>query len=258
MKPCTISPVITNTELCRFCDTFLNVSGVPDTWCHNGLQIEGKKEIKKVALLVSSSKKSIQEAKKWGADAIIAHHGLLWGKGVQVLQGILAEKLQLLFEDKINLYAYHLPLDAHPEVGNNAQIAKALGAKSWEMEDICSVFSLDAPVDFTAFHAQCTELFGESFMIAENFSGDKVQKVGVCSGGGADYAEMLVRERGIDTFITGELSEKHWHILQELPVNIIAGGHYTTETFGIQALGKVLEEQFPDLEFSFFQERCLV
>jgi len=244
-------------KLAEFCHTFLKVDNIPDSWCKNGLQVSGKTNIQKIALGTTASKNFLQMAKDWQADAAIVHHGLFWGRGVQSIGTELSARLKILFEGDLSLFNYHIPLDAHPEIGNNAQIAKRLGLKNIKMVDICAVGDLPKPLPFTAFQEKCADLFGQEANFAEDFLQKEVSCVGICSGGGSDFAEHC-RKAGADTFLTGEISEHHYHDFSEIPLNFLACGHHATERFGIQALGEVLKTEFPDTHISFFTEPCPV
>lgn len=247
----------TQYHLSRFCDDFLKVKEVPDPWCENGLQIPGKQEIKKVALGTSASKHFLQQAAKWNADAVIVHHGLFWKNGIKKIDTLLATRLRILMKNDISLFGYHLPLDAHITVGNNAQIAKKLHLKNIKMVDICSVGTLEKEMNFVDFEKKCAKIFKQPVNFSADFHGKKVKKIGICSGGGASFAANLLKEN-IDTFLTGELSENNYHDFKEMNINFVACGHHATERCGVQALGEVLQKQFPDIEFSFFTEECPV
>ena len=241
-------------KLLGFCHDFLEVSKIPDPYCLNGLQVAGKKDIQKIALAVTASTNIIEQAAEWGADALLVHHGIFWGKGVQSVDRILGKRLRPLLENDINLCAYHLPLDAHPSIGNNAQIASRFGLYDVMMTDICTVGNFSEPLPFSDFTQQAKEMFGE-IVCAKKFASDTVSRLGICSGGGGDFAQKCF-EAGADTFLVGEVSEQHWHLFAELPMNFVAVGHYSSERFGIQELGLILKEHHPFLEFSFFEELC--
>lgn len=247
----------TQSHLSRFCDNFLRVKDVPDPWCENGLQVPGKKEVQKIALGTSASRHFLEKANQWGADAVIVHHGLFWRKGVRTLSPLLAERLRILMKNDISLFGYHLPLDAHAEVGNNAQIAKKLGLQNIEMVDICAAGDMPSEIPFEDFTKQCENMFEQKLNFADAFTSETVKRVGICSGGGADYAEIC-KKAGCDTFITGEISEHHYHDFAEMPMNIAVCGHHATERFGVKALGEILKKEFPEVEILFFKQECPV
>ncbi len=247
--------MILRDNLETFCRTFLHLDTVPDPWCKNGLQVPGKSEINKIALGTTASKNFLEMAADWKADAVLVHHGLFWGNGVKKLTPELTKRLQILLQNNISLFGYHLPLDAHPEIGNNAQIAKKLGLQKIEMVDICAVGDLPQPVDFQEFMSTCEQIFAQPVNFGEPFLQKKVSRIGICSGGGSDYAEQC-KAAGADTFIVGELSEHRYHDFSEMPINFLACGHHATERFGIQALGDILINEYANIEVSYFTEPC--
>lgn len=249
--------MISQHDFSEFCSAFLKVSEISDPWCINGLQVPGRQDIQKVALGVSASRNFLQQVADWGADAVFVHHGLFWKSGVRQLSSLLAERLRILMKHDMSLFAFHLPLDAHPEVGNNATIARALGATTIQMEDICALAKLSEPLSFHDFQDRCEQVFKRTPVFSESFKKETVQTVGICSGGGAEYAELCFAA-GADVFLTGEVSEHHYHDFAELPLPFCAFGHYTTETFGVQAMLPVFQQQFSSVRFSFFPESCPV
>lgn len=243
--------------LAGFLADFLHVAEIDDPWCVNGVQVPGKKQVQKIAVGVSASRNFLQQAADWGADAALVHHGIFWKKGVRSIDPLLGKRLEILYKNDISLFAYHLPLDAHPQIGNNARIAQAFDAESYEMSGISAIAKFAQPRDFDGFVTQCEEIFGQQPVFALKNSTDPVQTVGICSGGGADFVFELA-DKGIDTFVTGEISEHHFHDFAELGLNVVVCGHYATETFGVRALQAVLQEEFFELELSFFPEACPV
>lgn len=233
-------------ELVSYMDDYLRVNEISDVSI-NGLQIEGKKEVKKVCLGVDSSLEIFKEASKRKADLILVHHGLIWG-GLKSIRGLVKERISYLLENGISLYAAHLPLDMHPEVGNNIGLIKIL--------------NLSDPEPFGAYHGVKIGFKGkyekmksvkeisktleralpakvESF----NFGPDKIKSVGIVSGGGGSAFEDCIKEE-IDLFITGEPSHTIYHIAKEAGINLIFAGHYATEKLGVMALGKNIEEKY--------------
>jgi dinuclear metal center YbgI/SA1388 family protein len=249
--------MVASEKIRAFCEKFLDVGAVHDPWCKNGIQVVGKPSLQKIALGTTASRNFLHMSASWGADAVIVHHGLFWGKGVLSLEKELCDRLKILLENNISLFAYHLPLDAHKDVGNNVQIAKRIGLENIRMHDICVVGDLPEKVGFSKFQKECECIFGQSVCFAHPFLQDSVACVGICSGGGAEYARIL-RSENIDTFLTGEIAEKDYHMFLEMPLNVLACGHHATERFGIQALGDVLEKEFPEIQTFFFHESCPV
>lgn len=253
MKP----KLLTITQLANFLDNFLNIRGIDDAWCVNGVQIPGKSEIKKIALGVSATKNFLEQSATWQADAVIVHHGLFWKQGIRSVSPLLAARLRIVFVNNMSLLAYHLPLDAHSVIGNNTEIARALFPGKIRMQGISAVLTMQKSVPFCEFLSRCEEIFGQQPIFSSPKQLKQVTKIGICSGGGADFVHELL-ESGIDTFLTGEISEHHYHDFAELGVRFAACGHYATEMFGIKALGKVISQQFPHVTISFFPESCPV
>ena len=204
----------------------------------NGLQVEGREEVRKVATGVSACAALFREALAWGADAVAVHHGLLW-KGMDLdIRLAHRERLKLLLANDLNLFAWHLPLDAHPELGNNAQLATKLGLADIE--------------PFGAYHGTLIGMKGQAnaplpdlLARVRGLVGDPVihipggpavvRSVGIVSGG-AQKEFLQAPDAGLDAYLTGEISEYNVELAAELKCHFIAAGHYRTERFGIQAL----------------------
>ena len=157
----------------------------------------------------------------------------------------------------MSLAGFHLPLDAHPTVGNNIAIAEGLGLLNLSPKDIGFVGDFPVPISFSEFLKKVEVLFGKKPVFAEAFHGEAVSRVLVISGGASDYSHHAF-EAGADTFIFGELQESSYHELRERNLNFVACGHYATERFGVQRLGKAIQEKFPEIEIAFFEEECPV
>lgn len=249
--------MVLTAEVLEFCRQLLQTEKIADPWCVNGLQVPGKTSVTKIVAGVSASAGFLAQASAWQADLAIVHHGLFWKSGVRQIDPLLAGRLGLLMRHEMALAAYHLPLDGHPEIGNNALIARHLGLSKIEMRDICAIGELAEALPFAVFLDRLAALCGQPPTFAQPFAGGEVRRVGICSGGGGDYAAVCQAD-GVDTFVTGEISEHHFHDLKEMHLNFAACGHYATETFGIRTLADKLGEAFPDLAISFFQEPCPV
>jgi len=207
----------------------------------NGLQVQGKSSVQKLVSGVTASQALIDAAIDAKADAIFVHHGLFWrGQDGRVV-GWMKERLQRLLAHDINLYAYHLPLDAHPELGNNAQLGKVLGlqATAWcGDQNLVSVGeALEGKTfdnaDALASHVQ--SVLGRNVTCVAP-SSQSIRRIAWCSGGAQSYFESAVAE-GVDAFITGEISEPQAHIAKETGVAFLACGHHATERYGAPALG---------------------
>ena len=206
----------------------------------NGLQVEGKPSVGKLVSGVTASRELIDAAIEAKADAIFVHHGLFWrGQDGRVV-GWMKERLQRLLAHNINLYAYHLPLDAHPELGNNAQLGKVLGlqAHAWcGDQNLVSVGHSLNPQGFQnaeALASHVQSVLGWHITCVAP-TAKPIQRIAWCSGGAQSYFEAAIAE-GVDAFITGEISEPQAHIAKETGVAFLACGHHATERYGAPAV----------------------
>jgi len=230
-------------EILQFIHEILTPENFND-YCVNGLQVEGKAEIQKIVLGVSVSERLFQAALAVQADMILVHHGLFWRSDPHPfhLTGLLYRRLKLLIQSEINLAGYHLPLDAHPEIGNNAQIIKQLGMQPIKAVDVGFLGELPEAMLFTDFHQWVdAKLATRSFVLP--WGPARVQKALVISGGSSPEFE-LAAIHGADVFIGGDIRENVVRSVEETGINFINAGHYNTEKFGIQALGAVIQEKF--------------
>ena len=225
-------------EIVARTDALLRPEEFPD-YCVNGLQIEGKPEVERIAAGVSVSMRFIEAALDRGADAMLVHHGLFWKDAphpLALLAGPLRDRLRRILENELSLIAYHLPLDAHPVVGNNAVLARALGLAELEPLEIGFAGNLPHPEPVGLFAERLAGVVGqevESFL----FGPDEVRRVGVISGGSGSMYPALVAA-GCDTFINGDRKENRVRELEEVGLNHLFAGHYATERFGPRALGE--------------------
>lgn len=249
--------MLTAEKINKFCSDYLDVKNIKDPYCFNGLQVFSEKEIKTIAIGTTASLNFLNLAKKINADMVIVHHGLFWGRGINKIDKVMQKRLKVLLENDIALSAFHLPLDAHMKIGNNYQISTALGLKKIYQKDICTIGFLENEILFSDFVKKCDEIFEQKNIYSENFGHKKIKKIGICSGGGGSFIEILENEN-IDVFLTGEISEQHFHILKELSMNFVASGHHATERLGIKNLGKVIKNEFKDLDIRFIKEKCPV
>ncbi|WGS64277.1 Nif3-like dinuclear metal center hexameric protein [Marinitoga aeolica] len=232
-------------EIEKFLNDLLEVDKFND-FCFNGIQIEGKHEVKKVAIGVSFNKKFLDEALKNNVDMLFVHHGI-FGKDFFKIRGYFKKRIENLIKNDITLMGYHLPLDAHNEYGNNAQIAKKLNLKITEPFDVGYIGEYIDPKPFDEFKNILYDVFQrKDLLIYKN--NDYVKKVAIISGGASYALESL--EGKVDTFITGEIKEHIRNISEEMGITYINAGHYVTETFGVKAISKLLEKNF-DLETIF-------
>lgn len=236
-----------------FLDEYLEAHKIKD-YCPNGLQVEGKAKVAKILGGVTASQALIDEAIQQGADAILVHHGFFWKGERSEITGIKRKRLKALLENDISLLAYHLPLDVHPEVGNNVQLAKKLNVKvTGPLEPLASksiglvgdLAHAMSPADFRDFvgktlNRTCQHIGGGEGLI---------QRIAWCTGAAQSMIDMAV-EQGVDAFLSGEISEPTVHTARETGVHYFSAGHHATERYGVQALGHKLETEF-NLQFKF-------
>lgn len=233
-------------KIVSFTNSFLDSGSIKDA-SQNGLQYEGRADVKKIAFGVSASLECIRRAAACGADMLIVHHGLLWGRPV-TFTGPFKRKLEALFAGGLSLCAWHLPLDKHPAVGNNAGLLRLLGAGKlkpfgvYEGETIGFSGTLPRPLAMGDVAASLA-LKLDSEPLCFRFGAEKIRTVGVVSGGAAKMFEQAAAA-GLDLYITGEVSEQTQEYARETRSNFIAAGHYNTEKPGVTALAAVLEKKF--------------
>lgn len=243
---------VSRSELAAYLNQLLTCDAFSD-YAPNGLQVEGRQTIEYIVTGVSANQALIDASVGRGADALLVHHGFFWKNEPRTLTGIRARRVRALLTADISLFGYHLPLDAHPEFGNNVGVLRAIGATpsgtfsaghavdGWlgEFEEPTTLRELTASIG--RFSVGDPRVFS---------SGDgPISRVGVCTGGGASFFEAAV-EAGCDAFISGEGSEMAQGLSHELRVPFIAAGHHATERFGPQLLGQHLAEKF-DLRVEF-------
>ncbi|MDP2142877.1 MAG: Nif3-like dinuclear metal center hexameric protein [Gallionella sp.] len=219
----------------------------------NGVQVEGRPEVRRIATAVTASQHVLDEAVAWGADAILVHHGYFWRNEDASITGIKKRRIAHLLRNDVSLLAYHLPLDAHPELGNNAQLGKRLGlveqGRFGEQNIVC-VGELAQAQTLAQFGRQVADGLQRAPQVIGDAS-RSIRRVAWCSGGAQGYFEMAIAQ-GVDAYLTGEISEQNYHLAQESGVAFIAAGHHATERYGIQALGNHLGVQF-GLEHRYFE-----
>ena len=233
-------------KIASFTDLYLGSKGIKDL-SQNGLQAEGRSEVKKIAFGVSASLECIKRAAAGGADMLITHHGLLWGRS-QPFSGPLKRKLETLFSAGLSLCAWHLPLDKHPVCGNNARLLKMLGAANlkpfgtYEGETIGFSGTFPKPLS-VADIAAALAIKLDAEPLCFRFGTEKIKTAGVVSGGAARMFEQAVAA-GLDLYVTGETGEFTQEFARESRANFVAAGHYNTEKPGVMALAAVLEKKF--------------
>lgn len=227
-------------------EQFLNVNAISD-YCPNGLQVEGKAQIQCIVSGVTASQALIDAAIELQADAVLVHHGYFWKGEDQRIVGMKQRRIKALLAHDINLLAYHLPLDVHPEVGNNVQLAQRLGLTvtgSLEPDNPRSVGlmgTLDTPLSASDFAARIESALGRAPLV---FNPHKIiHSIAWCTGGAQGYIEHAIAA-GADAYLTGEVSERTFHEAQENGMSFFAAGHHATERYGVQALGEWLVKRF--------------
>ena len=231
-----------------FASELLDLDAYPD-YGPMGLQVAGAREVNRIACGVSSSLELFEGAASAGAQMLLVHHGLLWDRDSRVIDDALRRRLKTLFDAEITLAAYHLALDAHPEVGNNALLARELGIEpSEQFAGIGFGGPLAEPVSAEEFAGRVSDRLG-SDPVVFGYGPERIERAAVITGGAARYLAEAAHE-GYDLFLTGEPAEPSLHTARELGIHFVAAGHYATERIGIQALAKRLGEQF-DLEWEF-------
>lgn len=238
---------ISRDELLRHLDELLGARGGKD-YCPNGLQIEGKPEIRKIVTGVSACLELHEAAAARGADAVLVHHGLFWHGQAPLLVGLQFRRVAALLDHRINLLAYHLPLDRHLELGNNAVAARALGLGEiapwgeYEGQSVGVRGRFPEPVSAVAFSDRCRRFYGQEPLIVGR-GPDCIERVGIISGAAQRDLHRAI-DAGLDAFVTGEISEWVPNVAKEAGIHYLACGHYATERCGIQALGDHLAVRF--------------
>jgi dinuclear metal center YbgI/SA1388 family protein len=218
-------------------------------YCPNGLQVPGRPNVTRIATGVSASVELFELAHAHQADLLLVHHGIFWGAGPLVLDAALKRRVQILFDADISLASFHLPLDAHPEIGNNALIARALGGVELEPFAIhhdepigCLAHFSDPGLSANDLVHRVAELTSREPLVFD-CGPQRIRKLAIVTGAGSDYFAEAI-SAGADAFLTGEPTERIMAQAREAEVHFIAAGHYATETFGIQRLGEHLASKF--------------
>ncbi len=240
------------SDITQYLDRYLDTGPVEDD-SNNGLQVEGPPMVFRVAAAVDASLETIQRAAAAGAQLLLVHHGLYWSK-VNLAVGRHFLRLKALIEGGVGLYAAHLPLDMHPEVGNNVLLARSLGLVDiaafgqYKGAAIGAMGRLEPPMPLPAFVERVSETVARPGLVLP-FGPEEIRRVAVVSGGGASMVDQAIAA-GADLFLTGEFGHVHYHMAQEGRINVVAAGHYATEKVGVIALAQHLAARFP-LEWTF-------
>ena len=227
-------------------DRYLNAARIQD-YCPNGLQVEGRPQVRRIVSGVTASQALIDAAIEAEADVLLVHHGYFWKGEDACITGMKQRRLKALLNHDLSLLAYHLPLDVHPEVGNNVQLAAQLGIEvEGELEPgnprtVGLVGSLAEPMLASDFARHVQAVLGREPLLIDGAR--TVRRIGWCTGGGQGYIDQAIAA-GVDLFLSGEASEQTFHSARENGVSFIAAGHHATERYGVQALGDYLARRF--------------
>jgi dinuclear metal center YbgI/SA1388 family protein len=249
MESQTMSATVSLPDVVNFLNQELNVSCYSDI-AHNGLQVESpRRDLITVGFAVDAGMSVLTEACRRNCQLLVVHHGIMWGK-LEPFVGPLARKLALCLEQGLSLYAAHLPLDGHTTLGNAAQLARFLGATDiqpffhYKGSSIGALATLPTPrslAEITSQLSQCEGALNPPLTLP--FGRTIVQRIGIATGSASSLIPETV-ERGLDLLITGEPKQEAYHSARDLNCSVVCMGHYASETFGVRALERVLEEKF--------------
>ena len=229
-------------EILAFANEYLELSSYPD-YGPMGLQVVGSDDVAKIACSVSASRELFERAIEVGAQLVLVHHGLVWDKDSRVVDRVMRSRLEALFAGELTLAAYHLALDAHPEIGNNALLADELGIeRERRFTDWGYGGKLAQQVGISDFSEVVHEKLGRMPLVF-SYGPETIERVAVLTGGAARYVGQAAAE-GYDCFVTGEADEPTKHAAKDAGIHFVGGGHYATETLGVQALSRKLAEKF--------------
>jgi dinuclear metal center YbgI/SA1388 family protein len=251
--------VVQRSELMRWLHMELNCAAFKD-YCPNGLQVEGKAQIRRVVSAVTASRAAIQAAIDLKADALLVHHGLFWRNDDPCVVGMLRARLAPALAAGLNVFAYHLPLDAHPVWGNNVQLLHALGLaeqcvappKPLEDEPLVWLAQLRQSIPAQQLADQVAAKLGRAPLLVATDAAAAITHFAWCTGGAQGYLKAAA-QAGAQAYLSGEISEQTTHEARELGLAYIAAGHHATEQFGVQALGEALVQQF-GIEHLYFSD----
>jgi dinuclear metal center YbgI/SA1388 family protein len=245
-------------DVLAYLDTTLEIARFKD-YAPNGLQVEGAPEVETVITGVSANAELISHAVEAHADLIVVHHGLVWGSGLMQIAGPLARRLKLLLGNDVSLAAYHLPLDKHARLGNNAGLADALGLGTERtafgdvrgtLLGVAGAWPQPLSRDQAIERIAAGVLGGAEPRFVFPYGPPVVRKVGLCTGAASDLIEAAATA-GCDLYVTGELAERAGDLAKELQITLVAAGHYATEVFGPMRIADELRQKFPGLSAEF-------
>ncbi|WP_023639239.1 type 2 GTP cyclohydrolase I [Dickeya zeae] len=231
-----------NTELESLINGFLNVAAFQD-YGPNGLQVEGRSDVQHIVTGVTACQALLDAAVAQQADAVLVHHGYFWRNEPAVVRGMKRQRLKTLLANDLNLYGYHLPLDAHPQIGNNAQLAAMLDIRVLgEIEPLLPYGEVAQPCSGDALRHTLERVLERPVLHCGDNAPAQIRSIAWCTGGGQGFIDQAA-DFGVDAFITGEVSEKTIHTAREMGLHFYAAGHHATERAGIRALGEWLTAQ---------------
>ena len=238
---------VSRDEIIKYLNDYLQIDQFQD-YGPQGLQVEGRDTVKKIVTSVSASVQLFEEAASRDADMIIVHHGILWDKESRVIKDGLKRRIETLLYNEVTLLAYHLPLDKHPEIGNNAQAAKAF--KMTNLSEFAEVGLKGdiTPCSYDDLLKKVQDIYNTDPLVFA-YGPEQVKRIGICSGGSERHIVEAIEE-GLDAFITGESAEPTMHLAKEGKIHFIGAGHYATERLGVLALGAHVSKKFSiDVDF---------
>lgn len=247
----------TQNDLLQYFNQLMNPQFFED-YAPNGLQIEGKSEIKRLAFAVSATQDSIKKAVAWGAQGLVVHHGIFWKyQGPRTVTGAWGERLKTCVKNDLNLFAYHLPLDAHAEFGNAVALANKIGMQTlapfalYKKQPMGAKGTLPEELSAKDLKQKLEKILNHPVIFASPDENKMIRTLGIITGG-ANNDWVKAMEDGLDAYLTGEISEYNWHDAKEAGIHFFAGGHNATERFGIQALMAKVKNDFPQMEVEYF------
>ena len=228
-------------ELDNYCNNFLNIKNFKD-YGPNGLQIEGSDTINKIISGVSANLDLIERAIEENADAIFVHHGIFWENESNLITGAKRKKIALLIDNNINLFGYHLPLDAHPEVGNNIELGRILGIKNMKSVEDSYLWQGELNTDLNSLSCLIERELGRAPQLFGKIN-KLIKKIAWCTGGAQGFIDEAVKLK-VDLYLSGEVSERTPSVAKENGITYISAGHHATERYGVQSLCNHLCSKF--------------
>ncbi len=241
-------------EIIRYLNDLLDAESFRD-YAPNGLQVEGKAEVNRILLGVTASQAMVDAAAERGADMLLVHHGWFWKGEPAVITGMKRRRLAKLLSHDINLVGYHIPLDAHPTLGNNAELARLLSLKpigrAADMDLVWICEPEEGTLSLAAFVERVSSVLDRAPLVLGHTE-EPLTRIALCTGAAQDWISVAA-EHGAQLYLSGEVSERTTHEAVENDIVYLAAGHHATERFGIQALGRALKEAFPSLDVSYLE-----